>query len=75
MELHAKVTLFGEGCHGSLAKQLVKKYDLRKNCLPQNYGIGLKEVSTIITIAILLILITVQYISHIKLYVSLAVGS
>ena len=44
MELHAKVTLFGEGCHGSLAKQLYKKFNLRRNCQPQNYGIGLKEV-------------------------------
>lgn len=44
MELHSKVTLFGEGCHGSLAKQLYKKFDLRKDCLPQSYGIGLKEV-------------------------------
>ena len=45
MELHAKVTLFGEGCHGFLAKQLYKKFNLRQNCQPQNYGIGLKEVS------------------------------
>uniref|UniRef100_A0A1X7UG11 Electron transfer flavoprotein-ubiquinone oxidoreductase n=1 Tax=Amphimedon queenslandica TaxID=400682 RepID=A0A1X7UG11_AMPQE len=44
MELHSKVTLFGEGCHGSLAKQLYKKFDLRKNCIPQSYGIGLKEL-------------------------------
>jgi electron-transferring-flavoprotein dehydrogenase len=44
MELHAKVTFFAEGCHGSLTKQLVKKYDLRKNSQFQTYGIGLKEV-------------------------------
>lgn len=46
MELHAKLVLFGEGCHGSLAKTLYqnKKFNLRANCQPQTYGIGLKEV-------------------------------
>lgn len=44
MEFHAKVTLLAEGCHGSLTKQAVKKYDLRKDSDPQTYGIGIKEV-------------------------------
>jgi electron-transferring-flavoprotein dehydrogenase len=44
MELHAKVTIFAEGCHGHLAKQLFQKYDLRRDCEPQSYGIGLKEL-------------------------------
>ena len=44
MEFHAKVTLLGEGCHGSLTKQVTKKYDLRRDCQPQTYGLGLKEV-------------------------------
>uniref|UniRef100_A0A060SWP5 Electron transfer flavoprotein-ubiquinone oxidoreductase n=1 Tax=Blastobotrys adeninivorans TaxID=409370 RepID=A0A060SWP5_BLAAD len=44
MEFHAKATLFAEGCHGSLTKQLIKKYNLRENSDPQTYGIGLKEV-------------------------------
>lgn len=44
MEFHAKVTMFAEGCHGSLSKQVIKKFDLRKNCDPQTYGIGIKEV-------------------------------
>ncbi|XP_056346269.1 electron transfer flavoprotein-ubiquinone oxidoreductase, mitochondrial [Oenanthe melanoleuca] len=47
LELHAKVTIFAEGCHGHLAKQLYKKYNLRENCQPQSYGIGLKELWTI----------------------------
>ncbi|XP_061895950.1 electron transfer flavoprotein-ubiquinone oxidoreductase, mitochondrial [Entelurus aequoreus] len=47
MELHAKVTLFGEGCHGHLAKQLYKHFHLRDNCEPQTYAIGLKELWTI----------------------------
>ncbi|NXS41200.1 ETFD protein, partial [Balaeniceps rex] len=47
LELHAKVTVFAEGCHGHLAKQLYKKYNLREKCQPQSYGIGLKELWTI----------------------------
>uniref|UniRef100_A0A4X2L2T8 Electron transfer flavoprotein-ubiquinone oxidoreductase n=2 Tax=Vombatus ursinus TaxID=29139 RepID=A0A4X2L2T8_VOMUR len=44
LELHAKVTIFSEGCHGHLAKQLYKKFNLRTDCEPQTYGIGLKEL-------------------------------
>ena len=44
MELHAKMTIFGEGCHGHLAKQLYKKFDLRDGVAPQSYGIGFKEL-------------------------------
>ncbi|KAJ6668727.1 hypothetical protein lerEdw1_012210 [Lerista edwardsae] len=44
LELHAKVTVFAEGCHGHLAKQLYNHYNLRNNCQPQTYGIGLKEL-------------------------------
>lgn len=47
LELHAKITVFAEGCHGHLAKQLYDKYNLRENCQPQTYGIGLKEVGLI----------------------------
>ena len=44
MELHAKCTIFAEGCHGHLAKQLYKKFDLRTDCQPQTYAIGMKEL-------------------------------
>ena len=44
MEIHAKCTIFSEGCHGHLAKQLYNKFNLRENCEPQSYGIGLKEL-------------------------------
>lgn len=44
MELHAKVTIFAEGCHGHLAKGLYSKFNLRENCDPQTYAIGLKEL-------------------------------
>jgi electron-transferring-flavoprotein dehydrogenase len=43
MAIHAKMTLFAEGCHGSLTKTLIQKYNLRQG-QPQTYGIGLKEV-------------------------------
>ncbi|CAG9943761.1 unnamed protein product [Clonostachys rosea f. rosea IK726] len=44
MEFHARVTMFGEGCHGSLTKQVINKFDLRKDSQHQTYGLGLKEV-------------------------------
>jgi electron-transferring-flavoprotein dehydrogenase len=44
MELHAKFTLFAEGCRGSLSQELMARFDLRKNVAPQKYGIGLKEL-------------------------------
>lgn len=44
MEIHGKVTLFAEGCHGSLTKQIINKYNLRENSQFQTYGIGLKEI-------------------------------
>lgn len=44
MEFHARVTLLAEGCHGSLTKQVSKKYQLRRECQPQTYGLGVKEV-------------------------------
>ena len=44
MELHAKMTLFAEGCYGHLTQQVVSKFNLRSNSEPQTYGIGLKEL-------------------------------
>lgn len=44
MAIKAKVTLFAEGCHGSLSKTVINKFDLRKDSQHQKYGIGLKEV-------------------------------
>lgn len=44
MELHAKQTVFAEGCHGSLTKTLIAHYDLRKESDPQTYGLGVKEI-------------------------------
>lgn len=44
MEFHAKHTIFSEGCHGHLAKQLYDQFNLRENCQAQSYAIGLKEI-------------------------------
>ncbi|WP_407666169.1 electron transfer flavoprotein-ubiquinone oxidoreductase [Microbulbifer bruguierae] len=44
MELHAKYTLFAEGCRGHLGKQLIAKFSLDADRDPQHYGIGIKEI-------------------------------
>jgi electron-transferring-flavoprotein dehydrogenase len=44
MELHAKYTLFAEGCRGHLGKQLIQHFSLDKGKTPQHYGIGIKEI-------------------------------
>ncbi len=44
MELHGKYTLFAEGARGHLTKQLKAKFDLERDCQPQVYGIGMKEL-------------------------------
>ena len=44
VELHGKYVLIGEGARGSLAKQLISKFDLGSDADPQKYGIGFKEL-------------------------------
>jgi electron-transferring-flavoprotein dehydrogenase len=44
MELHAKQTIFAEGCRGSLTKTLMQKFRLSEGVDPQAYGIGIKEL-------------------------------
>ncbi|ATN33660.1 electron transfer flavoprotein-ubiquinone oxidoreductase [Rhizobium sp. ACO-34A] len=44
MALLGKYVLIGEGVRGSLAKQLIAKFDLQKDREPQKFGIGLKEL-------------------------------
>ena len=43
-ELHAKYTLFAEGCRGHLGKQLVARFNLAADAGTQHYAIGLKEL-------------------------------
>ncbi|GEO82504.1 electron transfer flavoprotein-ubiquinone oxidoreductase [Pararhodospirillum oryzae] len=44
VELLARVTVFAEGCRGSLTKVLSERFDLRRDSDPQAYGIGIKEL-------------------------------
>lgn len=44
MELHARCTVFAEGCRGHLGKQLIQQFNLDADADPQHYGIGLKEL-------------------------------
>lgn len=44
MELHARFTLFAEGCRGHLGKQLIQHFNLDRDKDPQHYGLGIKEL-------------------------------
>ncbi len=44
IDLHAKVTVFGEGSRGSLTKTLIKRFNLDEGKNPQGYVLGVKEV-------------------------------
>jgi electron-transferring-flavoprotein dehydrogenase len=44
LELRGKYVFIGEGVRGSLAKQLMTKFNLGEGADPQKFGIGLKEI-------------------------------
>jgi electron-transferring-flavoprotein dehydrogenase len=44
MELRGKYVLLSEGVRGSLAKQVIAKYDLSAGKEPQKFGLGMKEI-------------------------------
>lgn len=44
MELRGKQTFFAEGVRGSCSEEIINKFNLRKDCDPQTYGLGIKEV-------------------------------
>ncbi|KRW96519.1 electron transfer flavoprotein-ubiquinone oxidoreductase, partial [Paracoccus sp. MKU1] len=44
MELRGKYVLIAEGVRGSLAKELIAKYDLSAGHEPQKFGLGMKEI-------------------------------
>ncbi|MBD1547603.1 electron transfer flavoprotein-ubiquinone oxidoreductase [Roseibium aggregatum] len=44
MELRAKYTLIGEGARGSIAKELIAKFALDRDCDVPKFGIGIKEL-------------------------------
>ena len=43
-ELHAKYTIFAEGCRGHLGKEIIKNFKLDTDSDPQHYGLGIKEL-------------------------------
>jgi electron-transferring-flavoprotein dehydrogenase len=43
-EIHAPVTIVAEGCRGSLAQQLIKRFGLDANRSSTSYGLGFKEL-------------------------------
>ena len=44
MEFHSRQVVLAEGCHGSLSKKIINKYNLREGKNDQSYGLGIKEV-------------------------------
>jgi len=44
IDIHAKVTVFGEGSRGNLTQSVIEKFGLDKGKNPQNYILGIKEV-------------------------------
>lgn len=44
MELHAQQVMFAEGARGSLTKQVIAQFALDRDCQPQTYGLGIKEI-------------------------------
>lgn len=44
MELHGKYVFLGEGVRGSLAKEVMQRFDLSKGYEPQKFGLGMKEI-------------------------------
>ena len=44
MELHGKYVFLSEGVRGSLAKEVIAKYELSKGHCPQKFGLGMKEI-------------------------------
>ena len=44
MNLLGKYTIFAEGARGHLTKRLKARFDLERDCQPQIYGLGIKEL-------------------------------
>ena len=44
VEIHAPLTVVAEGARGSLAKQLIARFDLERGHCPQTFALGYKEL-------------------------------
>ena len=43
-EVRARITVLAEGCRGSVSKQLIRRFELDRDCDPQTFGLGFKEL-------------------------------
>jgi len=43
-EIRARTTVIAEGARGSLAKQLIRRFELDAHSCPQSFGLGMKEL-------------------------------
>jgi len=43
-QIRAPLTIIAEGCRGSLAKQLIRRFKLDRHVCPQTHGLGIKEL-------------------------------
>jgi electron-transferring-flavoprotein dehydrogenase len=44
VEIHAPLTVLAEGARGSIAKQLIERFDLARGHCPQTFALGYKEL-------------------------------
>ena len=44
VEIHAQLTVLAEGARGSIAKQLIARFDLARGHCPQTFALGFKEL-------------------------------
>ncbi|AIL13251.1 electron transfer flavoprotein-ubiquinone oxidoreductase [Candidatus Paracaedimonas acanthamoebae] len=44
VQILARHVVFAEGCRGSLSKELFERFHLNRECQPQTYGLGIKEL-------------------------------
>jgi electron-transferring-flavoprotein dehydrogenase len=44
VDLHARQTVFAEGCRGSLSRIVMERFNLRDGVDPQTFGLGIKEL-------------------------------
>lgn len=43
-EIISPITILAEGARGSLSQKAIQHFQLDKNCYPQTYGLGIKEI-------------------------------
>src|SRR5690606_28515543 len=44
IDIRARVTVLAEGARGHLTKRLLKRFELERDCDPQTFSIGIKEL-------------------------------